>query len=222
MAGNGYINAELLRLPLEERLKGKDDFADWRDKMMTIATASGLHRHIRHDPTKPKNILYDGNNATNEQVRAWAEWKTRDANMKRALYENITAAPMEIIQFQDTTLDCWTMLDAQYGTTGPEAEYKAITELIDIKCENYRSLDEFIAAFRRSKRRIDNLGLIAPEAWHSSIFILALSKTFPTWADRSLRESRVSGKLRLLNDLITDIMREKESYGSSDTSFHHR
>jgi hypothetical protein len=218
MARDGYINAELLRLPPEERLKGKKDFADWRDKMMTIAIASGLHRHIRQDPTKPKEIMHNNNNATKEQERAWAEWKTRDANMKRALYENTTAAPMEVIQFEDTALDCWTVLEARYGTNGPEAEYRVINELIDIKYENYRSLEDFIAAFKRATERIDSLGLAPPEAWQSSMFIHALSKAHPTWAGRQLRESRGLGKLRLLNDLMADIMREKESHYSSGTS----
>jgi hypothetical protein len=217
MARNGYIDAEIIRMPQESRLKGSENYGDWRRKMMTIATASGLNRFLGDDPSKPERITSTGKNATKEQIRVWKDWTTGDEKMMTTLYQNITANPRDLVANETTTLGCWTTLETYYKLNGPEAEFSAITDFIEIKYEHYRSLDDFVSAFGRAIRQLSDLDISPPQAWYSSIFINCLSKAFPAWADRKLGEGRETNRLLPWDALIGDIISEKEVKNSLAT-----
>ena len=209
MAKNGYIDVEALRMSPSRRLMGEENYAVWKKDMMTIVTASGLDKFLVEDPTKPKEIEND-KNATDEEVRAWRLWKMGDAKTRLELSHNMTPGNWELIQFEETALNCWTALETLYESKSNPAKFRAISDFVEMKFEHYPSLDKFIAAFRRATARLNGLDIAPPHSWYSFIFISCLSEAFPTWADRQLGENRRGANIPSLDSLIADVMLEKK------------
>ncbi|KIN07862.1 hypothetical protein OIDMADRAFT_22713 [Oidiodendron maius Zn] len=208
MAKNGYIDAEALRMSPSRRLMGEENYAVWKKDMMTIVTASGLDKFLVEDPTKPKEIEND-KNATDEEVRAWRLWKMGDAKTRLELSHNMTSGTWELIQFEETALNCWTALETHYEWKSNSAKFKAVSDFVGMKFDHYPSLDKFIAAFRRATERLNDLDIAPPKDWYSFVFISCLSNAFPTWADHRLRQNRRAENMPSLHALIADIMHEK-------------
>ena len=73
----------------------------------------------------------------------------------------------------------WTTLQTQYKETGAVFNYNAIELYTKIKYNNYLDLKHFIIVFKKAIKKLANLDISLPKSWHSILFIMALSNTWP-------------------------------------------
>jgi hypothetical protein len=101
--------------------------------------------------------------------------------------------------------------------------YNTIKKYTKIKYKDYLSLKKFIIGFKQAIDKLTNLNISPPNSWHPILFIIALSDTWPIWAERQhLNTHKESTKLTLsaLIKDITDKARNKDKKANSGTALY--
>lgn len=107
-----------LQLPRYQKLKGADNYNEWKKNMLNLAIVLDLKRHLIDDPLdpKPKEITLDNiKDATKQERLDWKEWRVGDAKAKLALSWNLTSTQAGVIQYRATAKECWDALQNTYG-----------------------------------------------------------------------------------------------------------
>jgi hypothetical protein len=211
MADSVVTSAGSLHLPSSMELKGEENYAVWKEAMMNLAISNGLKRYLRTDPRKPIEVDEFDPKVSDTAVKAWQDWEAGDAKTKLALSYNLTSVPVQVIQGKKTALECWQALELNYEVKGNVLKYNAIMHFINIKYEDFSSLDNFIIGFRKSLEKLTTLQTAPPDEWGPWVFIGCVADAFPIWAERQRSVNRNDEKPPSLDSLIADIVDENRS-----------
>ena len=74
-----------------------------------------------------------------------------------ALSYNLSSILIQVIQRKKTALECWEALELNYEGKGNVLKYNAIMHFINIKYEDFSSLDNFIIGFQRALEKLTTL-----------------------------------------------------------------
>jgi len=94
-------SASSLTLPESIKLKGEENWTQWKDKITSIAKMNSLYKYVyeKAQNLKPNAVNeYDSDlKATPEQLKAWKEWEQGDATMQLAITCNCKTIPAQLI-----------------------------------------------------------------------------------------------------------------------------
>lgn len=207
-----------LYLPAAAKLKGDENWSVWKPRIKDLAVANGLEKYIsvRHIKSAPKFVDFEDEDASADDYDKYAAWKRGDSKMKMVILYNCDKSPAAIINNCETAMDMWTLLTSHYEGSGVVLNYNAIVDYNSIRYENFSSLEQFVIAFKLAIERLATLKLEPPKEWHPILFVNALSKAWPIWAERQRSAARSKTSeitLDLLIADITDEARTKEKGG---------
>ncbi|KAK6586176.1 hypothetical protein PZA11_001233 [Diplocarpon coronariae] len=216
------LSSAALSLPESQKLKGAEDYSQWRNKVLNLAKSNALTMHLHtkartHAP--PEVDLWD-RSITNEERDNWVRWEAEESQMKLAITLNCKPGPLAHTEGDKSALDMWEALQKQYEGSGTVLEYNAIQTYVTIKYDDFNSLEAYVVAFRLSITKLEALDSAPPSHWHPIMFIAGCSNRWPIWADRqrsNLRSAMAAGRKSeiTLEALIEDITDEARASQSS-------
>ena len=211
-----------LSLPEASKLKGAENYQQWKDKVINIAKSNGIAKflHEKSRTKKPQEVDEWDDDVKEEDLKKWQDWETGESQMKLAITLNCKAGPLGHTQGKSTALDMWESLQHQYEGSGTVLEYNAIQTYVSMKYDDYTSLEKFVVAFKLSIAKLDALEIAPPQQWNPVMFIAACSERWPIWAERqrsNLRSATTKAKKAeiTLESLIEDITDEARANSSS-------
>ena len=98
--------------------------------------------------------------------------------------QNLSDEPLSLIFDVTDPLQALDTLSASYEGTGPVLRQQLYIEFHNIRYEHYNSLNEFISSFKTYSKKLFNVGAKIEDIDLKTVFIAALSSSFPIWADR--------------------------------------
>ena len=202
-----------LQLPSYQKLKGVENYDEFKQNMMNLAISAGLEKYYITDPTRPKPKEITAENykdSTRDERLDWDDWKTGDAKAKLVLTWNVLAIPARVIKGKLTAVECWDLLRTTYEGSGGTLVYSALVEVITMKCKAYSSTQNFTIAFREAINRLDTLQAPLLPIHAVNIFLFAVVDSYPVWAERQRAALRINSTPDL-EGLIADLLNENRS-----------
>ncbi|EKD11974.1 hypothetical protein MBM_09837 [Drepanopeziza brunnea f. sp. 'multigermtubi' MB_m1] len=212
------MSSHSLNLPEASKLKGGENYQQWKDKVINIAKSNRISKYINPKSRSliPMEVDECDDTVKAEDLQRWLDWDTGESQMKLAITLNCKAGPLGHTQGKATALDMWEALQHQYEGSGTVLEYNAIQTYVTAKYEDFSSLEQFVMAFKTSITKLEALDIAPPAQWNPVMFIAACSEKWPMWAERqrsNLRMATTKNKKAeiTLESLIEDITDEEDS-----------
>jgi hypothetical protein len=196
------------QLPEGMKLKGEKNYVAWKEAIEDLAIANGLRRYIHAKGRVPEYADEFDEKVDEAKLAVWLAWEAGDSSMKMIIKLNVKKTPGQMLAGCKSAREMWVTLQTQYKGTGAVLNYNAIESYTKIKYKDYPNLEQFIIAFKKAIEKLANLDISPPEAWHPILFIMALSDTWPIWAERQRLSSRKESTRLTLTALIEDITYE--------------
>ncbi|XMA13681.1 hypothetical protein WAI453_006472 [Rhynchosporium graminicola] len=183
-----------LNLADGHKLKGGENYTEWRDKVLNIAKTNGISKflNVKSRDHVPKEVDEWDDEVDDKALKKWQDWESGESQMKLAITLNCKAGPLAHTTGKTTALDMWEALQAQYEGGGNVLVYNAIQDYVKLQYNDFNSLEKFIIAFKLSIVKLETLMMAPPPAWHPIMFIAAVSEKWPIWAERQRSLLRVS------------------------------
>lgn len=138
------------QLPLHLQLKGAENYIDWKRNVMNLLIINHLDNHVIDDPINPMPKEITAENAmtaTTEERLDWQDWKTGEARAGLLLKGNILQSHIALNSHLSRPKDMWELFETTYeGTLIPIA----VGEWMDMAIEDFKTLGDFIIAYRKS------------------------------------------------------------------------
>jgi hypothetical protein len=128
--------------------------------------------------------------------------------------QNLTSEPLSLIFDESDPFKALGVLSSAFQGTGPVLRQQLYLEFHSMKFEDYRSLNGFISAFKSYISKLSSVGAKIDDIDQKTIFIAALAREFPVWADRQRSALRLNNPPSI-ESIITDILDENRR--SEDT-----
>ena len=122
--------------------------------------------------------------------------------------QNLTERPLNLILSEPDAQNVYITLKSAYEGSGPVLRQQLYLELHKIKVEDCKNTTIFISKFKDILSRITAVGARIEEIDINTIFIAALAKKYPLWAERQRAAIRNKEPVNL-NNLINDILDER-------------
>lgn len=187
-------SSSLLTLQDAHKLKGIENYPEWRDKVLNIAESNDISKFV--DPESknhiPKEVGEWDSKASKDEREIWKEWKAGEARMKLAITLNCKSGPLQHTVGLTTALDMWEALQHQYEGSGNVLLYNAIQDYNKIAYEDFNNLEKFVVAFKLTITKLNSLQSSPPLEWHPIMFIAKVSDKWPVWAERQRSNLRAS------------------------------
>ncbi|OWP01747.1 hypothetical protein B2J93_2339 [Marssonina coronariae] len=211
-----------LILPEAQKLKGVENYDQWRDTIINIAKIYGIakHLHIKSRTHAPIEVDEWDPSVSTTALNNWKKWDSEESQMKLAITLNCKAGPLAHTQGKKSALDIWEALQKQYEGSSQVLAYKAIQGYATAKYEDHTSLEAFVAAFKLSITKLEALSIAPPSLWNPVMFIAACSERWPIWAERQRSNLRLATTAEkkaeiTLEALIKDITGEARDLSNS-------
>lgn len=215
---NKMSSSSGLNLPDSLKLKGEENYIQWKDKVMDIAISHDLCQYVDSRFVPPKEVDYLDPKVDQEALKLWKEYRSGDAQMRLAITLNCKTVPSQVIQGKKTSMEMWNTLQKQYEGSGVVLKFQAVQDYMLIRYDDYTSLELFVIAFRKNIERLSNMGCAPPEEWHPIAFVTAVSNTWPVWAERQRSNLRIKNNTITLEALIEDLTDEARTKNKSGPS----
>jgi hypothetical protein len=171
------------QLPVHLQLKGAENYIAWKRNVMDLLITNHLDNHVIDDPTNPKPKEITAENAmtaTTAERLDWKDWRTGEARARLLLKGNILQSPIALINHLSRPKDMWELFETTYeGTLIPIA----VGEWMDMAIEDFKTLGDFIIAYRKSIRELKSLGIVVPAVIIDNVFLLKVKKKFTIWGE---------------------------------------
>ena len=172
------------------KLQGEENYLAWKEAILNIAKANNLRRYIHEKGVIPKEVDEFESGVDEEELRQWKQWEAGDSTMQLIIQTNIKLTPTQLLAGCKSARAMWVTLQNQYEGSGTVLNYNAIEAYVRIKYEDYPNLEQFIIAFKGAIEKLASLDISPPDSWHPLLFIMALSETWPIWAERQHSNSQ--------------------------------
>ncbi|KAI0991814.1 hypothetical protein K3495_g16373, partial [Podosphaera aphanis] len=197
-----------LMLASNLRLKGEDNYQDWKYNIENIARVHGLRRYYHPKaPAPPKFVDEFDDGVTEKDIIAFDSWARGDSKMKLCISNNVSTSIASQINRLSTAKEMWDMLANQYESSGIVLNQQAIAKYIKMNYSDFSNMDEFIIAFQNAIDTLNRLEIAPPDSWHPLVFLEAVKDSFPMWAERQRAACRGRNDITLA-ELIHDIKDE--------------
>lgn len=216
------------QLPMHLRLKGAENYTNWKRNFMDLLTTNDLQRYFIDDPTdpKPKEITADYFPiATRDEKLDWKDWKAGEAKARLLLNCNILQSPTALVSHLFNPKDIWELFESTYEGSSGTLITIGVYELMDMDIQSFKSVEDFIVAYRRSVDKLNTLlqPESIPKALIENVFLFKVSKKFTIWAERQRANMRQTGAQRpsfdeLMNDLIDENRSKNAGKGAASSS----
>ncbi|TQS37241.1 hypothetical protein Golomagni_02295 [Golovinomyces magnicellulatus] len=203
-----------LILPNSMKLRGAENYLQWKQVMIRNIIASGLLMYFQNKVTPGPSIDIENwkfiSQKELDKVPVWVKGKTRASNF---IMYNCNTTPQLIISSYHKAADMWEALEQAYEGSGIVVQYQELTKFISARYEDHKDLTTFITFFKNTTQRLSQVmdqGEKIPSYWPAMLFVNALQNKFPIWADRQRNRQREKNEINRpsLEDLIADIQDE--------------
>ena len=195
-------------LPSVHRLRGEENFQQWKYDIENIARVHGLRKFYHPKASaSPKVVDEFDEDASSEEIKAYDAWARGDSKMKLCITNNVSSTIAAQLNRLKTAKDMWETLANQYESSGTVLNQQAIAKYIKMDYKEYESMDDFILAFQKSVDMLNTLEISPPESWHPLVFLEAVKDSFPVWAERQRSVCRGRDNVTL-SELIHDLKDE--------------
>ena len=193
------------------RLRGEDNYQQWRYNMENIARVHGLRKYYHPNaPAPPKCVDEFDENVSEKDIKAFDDWARGDSKMKLIITNNVSASIAGQVDRLSTAKEMWEVLANQYESSGVVLNQQAISQYIKMDYADHNGMDAFIIAFQKSIDTLNLLKIAPPDSWHPLVFLEAVKDSFPIWAERQRANCRGRDKVTL-NELIHDLKDESRA-----------
>jgi hypothetical protein len=168
--GNGGRN----NFPESMKLRGEENYIQWKTAMEGLADANDLIRFVHLKGKAPPQADELDEKVDTEKLATWKAWKAGDASMKLIIQTNVKKTPSQLLAGCKLAREMWVILQSQYEGTSAVLNFNAIETYTKIKYEDYANLEQFIIGFKKAIEKLANLEISPPDAWHLILFIMAL------------------------------------------------
>ena len=204
-----------LMLASNLKLKGEQNYQDWKYNIENIARVHGLRNYYHPKaPAPPKFVDEFDDDVTEKDIIAFDNWARGDSKMKLCISNNVSSSIASQINRLSTAKEMWDMLANQYESFGVVLNQQAIARHITIKYSDFSNMDEFIIAFQNAIDTLNRLEISPPDSWHPLIFLEAVKDSFPTWTERQRATCRGKNDTTLA-ELVHDIKDEARAESRS-------
>ena len=210
---NGGLGMSGLLLPNSMKLKGSDNYLQWKQVLIRNIIAAGLIKYLRSDLSNPTIDITNWQSAKQTELDNVSDWMKGNTKTSNTILYNCHAGPQAIITNCATAAEMWDALEQAYEGTGIVVQHQELINFITMKYEDFNNLSNFITSFKNTIQRLSQVmdsGETIPSYWPAMLFVYALQIRFPIWAERQrCRQREKDVKQRpSLDDLIADIQDE--------------
>ncbi|KAI0993905.1 hypothetical protein K3495_g14279, partial [Podosphaera aphanis] len=122
-------------LPTAYRLKGEENYAQWKFDIENIARVHGLRKYYHpKSPAPPKVVDEFDDDASAEDIKAYDEWARGDAKMKLIIRTNVSTSFASQLNRLSTAKEMWDAIANLYESSGIVLNQNAIENYIQINC----------------------------------------------------------------------------------------
>ncbi|KAI1005623.1 hypothetical protein K3495_g2592 [Podosphaera aphanis] len=217
-SSNVVGNVAALQLPPYLKLKGEENYEQWKNNMENIALANNLEDYISDEIEEPPHVSIKERFAKREAFEMRKQWLAGDARMKLAIMINSASNIHGMIDGKTPALQMWTSLQERFEGRGWNLEYRAIIDWSNIRFEDFVDLNHYISEFTKRVEKISSLSESIPERWNGMFFIAGVARKFPVWAERQSSQARNTAVAPSLDYLIADLLDEARNSEISSSS----
>lgn len=142
-------------VPLIEKLKGSDDYQNWKFACKAYLKGEGLWKCIEGDPTAVAN----------------------EDKMAKAIQKIVMSVDKSFfVHIRDATTpkEMWDKLQEVCEDKGVNNQMRLIKRLINTKLEDFSSTEEYIEQVTSLSQQLTNMGFIVSEEWVGTLLLLGL------------------------------------------------
>jgi len=178
-----------LHLPKWEKLRGADNYSEWKLKIEDIIDARYLGFHIMFDNFKP--------DPAKTKFEVYNKWTLRDTEASFAIRLNILPEVFQILQprgwqagdFNGTAYKLWSELEYLYGSPSPTPfeVRKYLEELLTVDFAKFKekmmfsSVPAFILRFKKLVSALAETDVKLSEKAYIILFISAFQSSYEAW-----------------------------------------
>ncbi|KAI1000347.1 hypothetical protein K3495_g7848 [Podosphaera aphanis] len=107
-----------LLLPEFMKLKGPENYAQWKPVMIRNIIASGLIKYLKNNDMQPGLDLSNWQSLREADLEQLSEWVKGNTKVTNAIMYNCNSTPQSIITHYSTVSDMWNALEQAYEGTG--------------------------------------------------------------------------------------------------------
>jgi hypothetical protein len=190
-------------LPPSQKLAGQRNWLSWRTSIDLFFEVVGLKIYFT---TKE---AYDKIPAEKKPIALLI------------IRNNLSEEVLSLVFTETDPFEVITILNTTYEGSGPVLRQQLYQQFHQIKVEDYASVAIFIAKFQDLYKRLTNTGSKIEEVDKITIFIGALTKKFPIWAERQRSRIRNRENVTIIG-LIEDILDERHTNNTIKAHDNHR
>jgi hypothetical protein len=180
-------------MPEKQKLKGPNNWNTWKSTFILYLKLLNLDTYFNDD------TAYMGISESE---------KTQALLLIR---QNLTEEPLSLIFDETDPFKALATLKSAYEGTGPVLRQNLYLEFHSIKFEHYNFLTGFISTFKTYLSKLLNVGAKIEDIDQKTVFIAALTNSYPVWAERqrsALRTATPPTLESLINDILDENRRE--------------
>ena len=102
---NGGLQMSGLILPGSLKLKGPENYQQWKQIMVRNIIAAGLLKYLRKDVSQPELDISNWQNINEAQINKVSEWVRSNTKASNAIMYNCTSSAQAIISNYHTAAD---------------------------------------------------------------------------------------------------------------------
>ena len=121
-----------LILPRSLKLKGPENYQQWKQIMVRNIIAAGLLKYLRKDVSQPEFDISNWQNINEAQINKVSEWVRSNTKASNAIMYNCTSSAQVIISNYHTAADMWAALEQAYEGTGIVVRFQELIKFISI------------------------------------------------------------------------------------------
>ena len=167
---SGLSDPSSLQLPSSFKLRGSDNYTQWKSRVKLILQSKGLQDFILSTNVKPEPT----SNASDEVRTVYQTWLENDAKAQLAIVMNVASEPADLVADLRTTYSIWEALQKQYEGAGFNLKHQYFTELVAIDYTKFDLITAFIIYFRKLVSNLAQVDIKLPDVTYIILFLNAL------------------------------------------------
>jgi hypothetical protein len=168
-------------------LTSSENYFIWAPQLILVLTRNDLEDYVDGTSlqvTKPTAAVSTRATDDDAAIKVYKEWKSGNADAMLTITININPEPLTLITGCSTAKEMWDTLRELYKGSGVNLRQNHIDAITSLNFAEFRDVHSFVVEFKTIVNSLASIDSAAPTDWYTSLFIKAVGKTYPVWADR--------------------------------------
>lgn len=202
-----------LYLPENNKLRGADNFGEWRNKIEDKFISRNLEDHFLSQGMKP--------HPADTSFEIYDAWMLKDTEARMTIRLNVVPEVLQVLrpwaweanEAAETAFELWARLEYLYGepSLGSDERHEYLEELLVMDFSNFEqdmnfsSVAPFILRYKKLVSALMGTELQLPDHAYIILFINAFRNSYASWAEQWMKLARLSNSTITLGHLYASI-----------------